>query len=148
MKKEEEESTILRRQITKKRGDGETGSKKCPKPREFIKKYFFWCDLPHLAVFYSFCYFSAIKWSIFFHLVFSWSRDLNPRQRTMIVIPWRSPLDNGGFFIYGWPLIMVSWQCRRRFQVAGSLFSNMGFFWFSTMLRAGVSNMRPAAHYD
>jgi len=38
----------------------------------------FWCDLPHLAVFIIFVIFSAIKWSIFFPLVFRWSQDSNP----------------------------------------------------------------------
>ncbi len=40
---------------------------------------------------------SAIKWSIFTHLVFRWTRELNPRPRTMAqtASPWRSPLDQG-----------------------------------------------------
>ncbi len=51
--------------------------------------------MPHLAVFIIFVIFSAIKWSIFFHLVFRWRRDSNRHPRTMsrIVSHWHSPLD-------------------------------------------------------
>ncbi len=39
------------------------------KSGHMIKKYFLWCDLPHLALFIIFVTFSTIMWSIFFHLV-------------------------------------------------------------------------------
>ena len=82
-----------------KRGSNELSVIKNYAETKFYQSmYFFsWCDVPHLAVFITFCYFSAIQWSIFFHLVFRWSRDLNPQSRTMawIVSHQRSPLDQG-----------------------------------------------------
>ena len=43
-----------------------------------IKKNIFSVTCPYLTVFIIFIIFSAIKWTIFFHLLFRWSRDSNP----------------------------------------------------------------------
>ncbi len=60
----------------------------------------------------------------FFHLVFRWSRDSNPRPRTMaqIVSPQRSPLDHGDSLSYKNTLFnsknviqndfFLFWHCR------------------------------------
>ncbi len=60
-------------------------------------KYFFWRDLPRLAVFII-SHFSAIKWSFLYpSRLFRWTWGSNPRQRTMAhtVSPQCSPLDQG-----------------------------------------------------
>ncbi len=62
----------------------------------YLKKIFFWCDLPLLAVFIIivlFCH-QVVR---FIHLVFRRTQELNSRPRTLAqtVSLWHSPLDQG-----------------------------------------------------
>jgi hypothetical protein len=60
------------------------------------KKYFFWCDLPLLAVFIIFVLFCH-QVVHFIHLVFrqTWELNSHPRTVAQTVSPQRSPLDQG-----------------------------------------------------
>ena len=75
---------------------------------------FFWCDLPHLAVFIIFVSFFCHQVVHLFHLVFRQSQDSNPRPRTMarIVSPQRSPLDQGASLINSMLPLSILKSCR------------------------------------